>query len=42
MLALDVRAQRLTLGWTSDAVRQAIGIEQYRHDSADPHWGFTS
>ena len=29
-------------GWTSDAARQAIGIEQYRHDPADPHWGFTS
>ena len=29
-------------GWTSDAARQAIGIEQYEHDPADPHWGFTS
>jgi phosphatidylserine decarboxylase len=29
-------------GWTSDAARKAIGIEQYEHDPADPHWGFTS
>ena len=29
-------------GWTSDAARRAIGIEQYEHDPADPHWGFTS
>jgi hypothetical protein len=29
-------------GWTSDAARRAIGIEQYDHDPADPHWGFTS
>jgi len=29
-------------GWMSDAARRAIGIEQYQHDSADPHWGFTS
>ena len=29
-------------GWTSDAARQAIGIDQYEHDPADPHWGFTS
>jgi len=29
-------------GWTSDAARQAIEIEQYQHDPADPHWGFTS
>ena len=29
-------------GWTSDAARQAIGIEQYQHDPTDPHWGFTS
>ena len=26
----------------SDAARQAIGIEQYQHNPADPHWGFTS
>ena len=31
-----------TPGWTSEAARRAIGIEQYRHDPADPHWGFTS
>jgi phosphatidylserine decarboxylase len=29
-------------GWTSDAAQQAIGIEQYEHDPADAHWGFTS
>lgn len=29
-------------GWTSEAAQRAIGIEQYRHDPADPHWGFTS
>jgi phosphatidylserine decarboxylase len=29
-------------GWTSETARRAIGIEQYRHDPADPHWGFTS
>ena len=29
-------------GWKSPAAEQAIGIEQYQHDPADPHWGFTS
>jgi phosphatidylserine decarboxylase len=29
-------------GWTSEAARRAIGIEQYQHDTRDPHWGFTS
>lgn len=29
-------------GWMSQTARDAIGIEQYRHDAADPHWGFTS
>jgi phosphatidylserine decarboxylase len=29
-------------GWTSQAARQAIGIEQYEHDPEHPHWGFTS
>jgi phosphatidylserine decarboxylase len=29
-------------GWTSEAAREAIGIEQYEHEPADPHWGFTS
>ena len=29
-------------GWTRDAARQAIGIDQYEHDPADRHWGFTS
>jgi phosphatidylserine decarboxylase len=29
-------------GWTSEAARKAIGIEQYEHDPTDPHWGFTS
>ncbi|GAC1439954.1 MAG: phosphatidylserine decarboxylase family protein [Mycobacteriales bacterium] len=29
-------------GWSSEAARQAVGIDQYEHDPADPHWGFTS
>jgi phosphatidylserine decarboxylase len=29
-------------GWTSEAARQAIGIEQYQHDPDDRHWGFAS
>ncbi len=29
-------------GWTSPAAAQAIGIGQYQHDPADPHWGFSS
>jgi phosphatidylserine decarboxylase len=29
-------------GWMSQAARRAIGIEQFRHDAGDPHWGFTS
>ncbi len=29
-------------GWMSPAAREAIGIEQYEHDPADRHWGFTS
>ena len=29
-------------GWTSQAARAAIGIEQYEHDPADEHWGFAS
>lgn len=29
-------------GWTSPSARKAIGIEQYEHDPADPHWGFKS
>jgi phosphatidylserine decarboxylase len=29
-------------GWRSDAAKQAVGIEQYRYDPDDPHWGFTS
>lgn len=29
-------------GWTSEAAAKAVGIEQYQHDPADPHWGFTS
>lgn len=29
-------------GWTSQAARRATGIEEYRHDPADTHWGFTS
>lgn len=29
-------------GWTCEAARRAIGIEQYEHDPSDPHWGFRS
>jgi phosphatidylserine decarboxylase len=29
-------------GWRSEAARKAVGIDQYEHDPADPHWGFTS
>lgn len=29
-------------GWMSQAARRAIGIDQYRHDPADPYWGFES
>ncbi len=29
-------------GWKSPAAIKAVGIEQYRHDPADGHWGFTS
>ena len=29
-------------GWTCEAARRAIDIEQYEHDPDDPHWGFTS
>ncbi|HEV7203212.1 MAG TPA: phosphatidylserine decarboxylase family protein [Jatrophihabitans sp.] len=29
-------------GWKSDGARQAIGIEDYQHDTDDPYWGFTS
>jgi phosphatidylserine decarboxylase len=29
-------------GWTSEAARAAIGIEQYEHDPADQYWGFGS
>ncbi len=29
-------------GWKSDEARRAIGIEQYRHDPDDEHWGFGS
>jgi phosphatidylserine decarboxylase len=29
-------------GWTSEQARRTVGIEQYQHDPADPHWGFTS
>lgn len=29
-------------GWTSEAARRAIGIEQYEHDPQDEHWGFGS
>jgi phosphatidylserine decarboxylase len=29
-------------GWMGEAARQAIGIEQYRHDPDDKYWGFAS
>ncbi len=29
-------------GWTSERAQEAIGIDQYEHDPADEHWGFTS
>jgi len=29
-------------GWKSRAACQAVGIEQYRHDPAERHWGFAS
>ena len=29
-------------GWKCDAARRAVGIEQYRHDPEDEHWGFVS
>jgi len=29
-------------GWTGEAARTAIGIDQYEHDPDDEHWGFAS
>ena len=29
-------------GWTSDAARAAVGMEQYEHEPDDEHWGFGS
>src|SRR4051794_12110071 len=29
-------------GWRSEAAARTIGIEEYRYDPDDPHWGFTS
>jgi phosphatidylserine decarboxylase len=29
-------------GWTSDAARETVGIDQYRYDPDDEHWGFRS
>ncbi|MCE0767636.1 phosphatidylserine decarboxylase family protein [Pseudonocardia kujensis] len=29
-------------GWKCTAARRAIGIEQFRHDPGDEHWGFAS
>lgn len=29
-------------GWKSAAAQQAIGIQEYEHDPADPSWGFGS
>jgi phosphatidylserine decarboxylase len=28
-------------GWRCDAAKEAVGIDQYRYDPADEHWGFT-
>lgn len=29
-------------GWKCEAARRAVGIEEYVHDPADEHWGYTS
>lgn len=29
-------------GWTGEAAKEAVGIEQYRHDPEAEHWGFAS
>ena len=29
-------------GWKCEAARQAVGIDQFRHDPDDEHWGFRS
>ena len=29
-------------GWKCAAAQRAVGIEQFEHDPADEHWGFTS
>ncbi|GAA4142100.1 phosphatidylserine decarboxylase family protein [Leifsonia shinshuensis] len=29
-------------GWMSETAREVVGIDQFEHDPADPHWGFTS
>ncbi|MCH6471542.1 phosphatidylserine decarboxylase family protein [Sinomonas terrae] len=29
-------------GWKSDKAQQVVGMNQFAHDPADPHWGFTS
>jgi phosphatidylserine decarboxylase len=29
-------------GWKSEAAQRAVGMDQFRHDPADEHWGFGS
>lgn len=29
-------------GWKSESAQEAVGMDQYRHDPADEHWGFSS
>ncbi|MEH0108114.1 phosphatidylserine decarboxylase family protein [Tersicoccus sp. MR15.9] len=29
-------------GWKSEEARRAVGMDDFVHDPADPHWGFTS
>ena len=29
-------------GWKSERARETVGMDQFEHDPADPHWGFTS
>jgi phosphatidylserine decarboxylase len=29
-------------GWKSEAAQRAVGMDDYQHDPADEHWGFTS
>jgi phosphatidylserine decarboxylase len=29
-------------GWKSEAAQRAVGMDEFRHDPADEHWGFAS